>query len=183
MIDDSDLTHVVERSLNVSWHPAVKGRKLPARGCAIWPSQLDGLSEAGYLPITLITINYGSVFKQPRRMDRMHGQHCWWWQSPDLYWNVSTELMSARILGLCTTEVCLFESTYNINQWHSAMLQGAQTSISSSSTRGECLEEPGIDNCNEESIGSVANISSVRVSSRGSTISFEVSRVNIWSIR
>ena len=59
------------------------------------------------------------------------------------------------------------------------MLQGAQTSISSSSTRGEYLEEPGIDSCNEESIGSVANISSVRVSSRGSTISFEVSRVNI----
>ena len=53
------------------------------------------------------------------------------------------------------------------------MLQGAQTSISSSSTRGEYLEEPGIDNCSEESIGSVANISSVRVSSRGSTISLK----------
>jgi hypothetical protein len=49
-----------------------------------------------------------------------------------------------------------------------------RTSISSSSTV-DCLDdgEPGMDMANDEITGSVANMSSERVSSNGSTISGE----------
>lgn len=65
--------------------------------------------------------------------------------------------------------------TLNIDTWHFAGL----TSTSSSSTRGEYCNEPGMDSCREDRTGSVANMSSFRVSSSGSTIS----KVQVMGVR
>lgn len=46
-----------------------------------------------------------------------------------------------------------------------------QTSISSNSTKDDDLPESGIASARDDKTGSVANMSSIRVSSRGSTIS------------
>lgn len=60
--------------------------------------------------------------------------------------------------------------------------KNAHTSTSSSSTRGENRLDPGIDSSREESRGSVANINSLLVSSKGSTISGE-KRHKIFAFR
>jgi len=57
------------------------------------------------------------------------------------------------------------------------------TSTSSSSTMGDRWTELGMDRHREDSRGSVANISSLRVSSSGSTISEKRSAVNVSVLR
>lgn len=77
------------------------------------------------------------------------------------------------MIGLCKVGGCLSGSKGE-RRWQ--LLQASRqgiipTSTSSSSTIDACLPYPGIDSSRLESVGSVAKINSLRVSSKGSTIS------------
>lgn len=72
---------------------------------------------------------------------------------------------------LCITEGFLSESNWTNGVNRCPAKCDGQTSISSNSNKDDNLPESGIASARDDNTGSVANISSVLVSSSGSTIS------------
>jgi hypothetical protein len=67
-------------------------------------------------------------------------------------------------------------SSSHLTSWQ---LRGLRASTSSRSTNEGCFPDPCMDSSREDNIGSVAKINSLRVSSKGSTISWEDMKMNI----